>query len=130
MIKPVEYLAYVYYKCSWCGIVGDEVRLVETKSRKHICISCGNEDDIEPITGIKFCYDRPPTDTKKQLHAIDLNKYDKVEKSIVGLGWSQPDVIKAINSVLINHPEVTTQELFRLAIVELDEQRTKTNKAD
>jgi hypothetical protein len=125
MLEPTEYLSYVYYKCSHCGETGDEVRLRETKSGIHICLFCGNEDEIKPITGIDFRYSQHK-ESKKRVHSfnsIDGTKYAKVVNSLKSCGWSQEESRLTINAILKGNPDISPQELFRLAILELDEKQ-------
>ena len=123
MMEPVEYLAYVYYRCSHCGETGDEVRLRETKSGIHICMFCGNEDKIKPITGIDFKYSQHK-ESKRSAYPITLDKYDQVVKSIMSCGWGKKEASAAVTKVLDNTSgDVSVQELFRLAIIELDEKQ-------
>ena len=128
-LEPVEYLAYVYYKCSYCGKTGDELRIRETKYGRHICMYCGNEDLIKPIERIEFNFGQQK-ESNRNACPVDLDKYSKVIKSITDLGWSKDEARKSVESVLESDPGVTIQELFRLAIIKLDEERTKTNKTN
>ena len=127
MLEPSEYLAYVYYKCSKCNEVGDEVRVRETKSGIHICMFCGNEDKIKPITEINFNYQQHK-ESNKSSNWNTIPEHQKVIKSIMSCGWSKSEANEAVINVLNKTSgDVSPQELFRLSIIQLDEQQTKTD---
>lgn len=131
MLEPVESLVYLYYRCTKCGEVGDEVRLLEAKIPhcNHICMFCGHVDRIKQIEDITFNY--KPEKVKEQIRQRSMpktGKYQKVFKSLVRLGYDKKRCEEVV-STLTGKSDMSTQQLFKLAVLQLDnDKQTSTNE--
>jgi len=143
MIEPIDSLVYLYYKCSSCGEVGDSIRLAETQQRlggvyNHVCPFCNHVDPVRPIRNMKIEYHkmfsdpnagRGKTTSTKIVHTVDDRRtYDKTKKLLKKYGYSPTQIKDGLDSVLTSMPhsdeDLTAEALFKLVVLELDEQTT------
>lgn len=136
MIEPVESLIYLYYRCTKCGEVGDEVRLIEARTphARHVCMFCGHIDQIKRIEDVEFKYKTPKVtqlSADKSKHGTNLGKYQKIFKSLVKLGYDR-ERSEQVVTALMGDDEMSTQQLFKLAVLQLDnnDKQTPTNQTN
>lgn len=133
MIKPVESLVYLYYKCSECGEVGDEMRLAEVSvpNPVHVCPFCNHADQIKPIKDIQILYNQETTTTSKEdFSAKNHAVVDSACSLLTPLGYKSR-VVRPILERLVSQGVVDVKDLFRRTVLELeDDEPFATNEVE
>lgn len=131
MIEPVDFLLYLYYECSDCGSIGDEMRLSEVQTwGKHVCPTCGNVDELEkvkvPISKITASEsgmrgtDDPIKPSKLATWEKDSlpKQHRPVYRQCVALGFPKLAVKEHILDYIYHFPDALPEDVFKKVIGE------------
>jgi len=132
MIEPVDFLLYLYYECSDCGNIGDEMRLNEVQTwQKHVCKICGNIDELKPIPKVQFATNksvavapstkgkpRKQSATRKPMKQSLPKHYRPVYRQCVALGFNKHAVKEHMLEYIYNFPDAPLEDVFKKVVGE------------